>query len=355
MTVVVAVVILSLASPDFGGAARPFVGPRTEDITDAPAFEDGPWPVFEDSGTITMSSDNRVPVDVFYPGYDRYLDRIERDQAAPFPVIIFSPGFGAPARNYEDYLTMWASWGFVVAGVSWQYEDDRNRDVAYQDHDEVLTLLDNMASDWRSPFYNVPDTSTCGAVGHSRGGRAAFMSSSAESRIIAVSAWMPTLDNASEVRPSVSKLLFGGSDDDIAPPEVWLIPLYESSEEPIVYIELYDGDHSTERDLHPVITLDLFKYHLLGDRSVEGDIYGDDIKGRAEGGEFRLRMKLDGEVYDSVPPATNDPNVPDDGDLGGLGSAYVIAFILLLVATVVLVRYPGYRRILQALRVGKDT
>jgi dienelactone hydrolase len=313
----------------------------------APDLDDGPWPVLLDRGYVEMSSGPRVPVDVLYPGYTRLRDRPARDEAAPFPVIIFSPGFGAPALNYESYLSYWASWGFVVAGVSWQYEDDREQDVAYRDHGLVLTLLDEMATDIFSPFYQVPDTSTCGAVGHSRGGRAAFMSSSAETRISAVSAWMPTLNNSDQVRATAWKYLFGGSEDDIASPEEWLLPLYNSSEEPIVYLEVNGGDHSTDADIHPVMTLDFFRCHLLGDASVEDDIYGDGVKTRAESGEFRLRMKMDGEEYDSIPSPPEKPDGPSGGEGKSEASrSWSLVVVLFLVALAIVFILPSSRHMI---------
>ena len=319
-------------------------GPVPDLIPPVPLLENGPHTVFVDEGSVDMTSGYNVQVDIHYPGYEGIRGRLDRDQLAPFPVIIFSPGAGAPASNYESYLNMWASWGFVVAGVSWEYEYNRDEDVAYRDHGKVLTLLDEMDDDWRSPFYNVPDISTCGAVGHSRGGRAAFMSSSAEARILAVSAWMPTLDNASEVRGSASKILFGGTDDEIAPPDTWQDPLYNSTEEPIVYLVLQGGDHSTDADVHPTITLDFFKFHLKGDSSVETDVYGAGIRGRAESGEFRLRIKQDGGKYDSAPPPPDDPGEGDDEGTTGFPGGVLIVILLLIAVVVILIRFPKYRQ-----------
>jgi hypothetical protein len=112
---------------------------------------------------------------------------------------------------------------------------------------------------------------------------------------------MPTLNDSLAISTGSSLQLFGGDADDIAPPNDWQDPLYESINEGIIYIEVFGGDHGTDRDLHPVMALDLFKFHLKSDRSVESGLQGTELKGRAEAGEFRLRMKIDGEVYDSHP------------------------------------------------------
>ncbi len=279
-----------------------------------------------------------IPVDVviYYPGYDRWLNKYYRDQAGPFEVVIFSPGFGTPADAYEIYLDYWATWGFVVAGVSWEYENDRAEDVAYKDHGKVLELLDQMASegDWRNPFNGVPDTSHVGAVGHSRGGRAAFMATSQENRIQCASAWMPTLNDSLAVSGGASLQLFGGDADEIAPPDEWQDPLYESIGDGIVYIEVFGGDHGTDRGLHPVMALDLFKFHLKGDSSVESGLQGDELKGLAEAGEFRLRMKIGGEEYDSHPELSEGPEENPSSD-GSSGSLITLGLVVILgVATI---------------------
>ncbi len=281
-----------------------------------------------------------IPVDVviYYPGYDRWLDKYYRDQAGPFEVIIFSPGFGTLADAYEVYLNYWASWGFVVAGVSWQYESDRANDVAYKDHGKVLDLLSQMATEGSllEPFNGIPDTDHVGAVGHSRGGRAAFMATSQEGRILCASAWMPTLNDSLAVSEGTSLQLFGGDVDEIAPPDEWQDPLYRSIDDGIVYVEVFGGDHGTDRDLHPVMALDLFMFHLKGDRSVESGLQGDELKGRAEAGEFRLRMKMGGEEYDSHPELSEVPGESPSSD-GSSGS--LIAFGLVVVLGIAVVAF----------------
>jgi dienelactone hydrolase len=300
--------------------------------------------VATDTGFVTMTSGEHVTVHIYYPGYDRWLDKYYRDQEGPFEVIIFSPGFGTPATAYEEYLECWASWGFVVAGADWEYEYDRAEDVAYRDHGKVLELLDQMASegDLRDPFYGVPDTDRAGAVGHSRGGRAAFMATSQENRILCASAWMPTLNDSVAVRDGASLQLFGGEEDEIAPPDEWTDPLYDSVERDIVYLEVFGGGHGTDRDLHPVLALDLFQYHLKGDGSVASGLQGDELKGRAQAGEFRLRMKLGGEEFDSHPELTEEPRSPTAED-GSSTSGLVILILVLIGGTAIFMRYEGER------------
>jgi len=286
-----------------------------------------------------MTSGIPVDVVVYYPGYDRWLDKYYRDVAGPFEVIIFSPGYGTPADAYVEYLNYWASWGFVVAGVSWEYENDRADDVAYMDHGKVLALLSQMATEGSliDPFNGVPDTDHVGAVGHSRGGRAAFMATSQEGRIQCASAWMPTLNDSLAVDDGASLQLFGGEVDEIAPPDEWQDPLYNSIDDNIVYIEVFGGDHGTDRDLHPVMALDLFMLHLKGDSSVESGLQGDELKGRAEADELRLRMKMGGEEYDSHPELTEVPEESPSTEGSSESQIGLGLFVVLIVGAVTFV------------------
>ena len=326
-------------------------GPERPMVMGPLALDSGPWPVLMDSGDVLMTSDIPVRVDIYFPGYERWLDKYLRDQAGPFEVIVFSPGYGTPANAYEDYLNYWASWGFVVAGVSWEYEDDRADDVAYMDHGNVLDLLDQMASegDLRDPFYGVPNTGRSGAVGHSRGGRAAFQATSQEGRILCASAWMPTLNDSLAVGGQASLQLFGGDADEIAPPDEWQVPLYDSIDDDIVYIEVFGGGHGTDRDLHPVMALDLFMYHLKSDSSVESGLQGEELKGRAESDEFRLRMKVGGEEYDSHPELSEEPKTPHGDDTSGSGG--VVLFLVIAMGVVILIfglHNERYKRVFRA-------
>lgn len=251
--------------------------------------------------TISMTSGPEITVTVFYPGYRGPLERYFRNQDAPFPAVVFSPGYGGSAIDYRFFLEDLASYGFVVAGASWSYESDREKDTAYIDHTQVLDRLEQYDDDSNSPLYGLVDTGRCGAFGHSRGARAAFMASGVDERIRNIVAWMPTLNNGSGINQNSNKLLFGGDNDDIASPEEWLDPLYYSSKEPFVYVNVFNGDHQPTEDIHWDITLKFFRYYLLDETNLESEIYGEDIKHRAESGEFHLRIMNEGEVYDSHP------------------------------------------------------
>jgi dienelactone hydrolase len=249
-------------------------------------------------------SGSQVSVTVYYPYSMRPLVKYKINQEAPFPVVVFSPGAGGPATDYSSILTELASYGFVVAGASWNYDNDREKDTAHDDHTDLLDLLEEYGNDINTPIYGLVDTDRCGAFGHSRGGRVAFMASGSDDRIDAVAAWMPTLNNASHVEQSVSKYLFGGDEDEVVPPDEWLDPLFKSCEETIAFVNVFGGNHQPEQEIHIDLTMKFFRYHLKGEESLEDELYGLGIRERAESGEFHLRMKWHGDEYDSHPDLT---------------------------------------------------
>ena len=298
----------------------------------------GEYRVSEWEFTITMTSGPEITVTVYYPGYRGPLQRYLRNQDAPFPVVVFSPGYGGSAPDYRYFLEDMASYGFIVAGASWSYEQDREMDTAHIDHTKVLDDLEQYNDDSNSPLYSLVDTGRCGAFGHSRGARAAFMGSGVDDRIKNIAAWMPTLNNGTGVDQKANKLLFGGDNDDIASPEEWLDPLYYSSKEPFVYVNVLNGDHQPTEDIHWDITLKFFRYHLLGEASLETEIYGDDIKQRAESGEFHLRIMKEGEEYDSHPhlsiiPITEEEEkeVKETKDLPYFGINTILIMLFLFI------------------------
>lgn len=191
--------------------------PAADGGADDPAFaEDGPFEV----GVTTLELDDTL-VEVWYPAadgasdgaeeasYDQldalpaelaaaapaFLETIDvapedlvtampdtyRDVASsadgPFPLVLFSHGFGSYRLDASAIMQGIASWGFVVAApdhlnrgraavVTGSSEGDTEADVQ--------TLLDTiqLVGDAQGPLDGLADTDTVGAVGHSAGGRA---------------------------------------------------------------------------------------------------------------------------------------------------------------------------------------
>ena len=347
VTIQALVMIAIIAAPLFHIAQAGEPANEESPLQDNP----GPYPVSTLNAIIPLSTGEDGYLIVYYPGYSSRIERLQRITEGPFPVIIFSPGFGTDAQEYEEYLEPLASFGLVVVGASWEYKEDREDDTVYKEHGTILNYLATQAADWRSILYRLPDTSRCGAFGHSRGGRTAFMASSVEPRIVAVAAWMPPLDNTSDVKNSIPKLLFSGDMDDVCPPDVWQDPLFAACDPPVVYVMRYNGDHSALPDVHGHITECFLRLHVLGESAMQSEVYGDKIKGKASAGEFRLRIKTADGEYDSAPEEVGAKTAPPSSGAGGPMTALVVLAAVCVVAAAFIFR----RRLLRLLGLPRGS
>ncbi len=107
---------------------------------------------------------------------DTYRD-VPASDDGPFPLVLFSHGFGSFRMDASALLRGIASWGFVVAAadhtergraamVTGSAKGDTAKDVA------VLMDTITLVGDATGPLAGLADTDLVGAVGHSAGGRA---------------------------------------------------------------------------------------------------------------------------------------------------------------------------------------
>lgn len=104
---------------------------------------------------------------------------VEASPDGPFPLVLFSHGFGSFRLDASALLAGIASWGFVVAAPQ-HIERDRaalvSNAVTRDPERDVQVLVDTIelvgAAD--GPLEGLADTEQVGAVGHSAGGRAAL-------------------------------------------------------------------------------------------------------------------------------------------------------------------------------------
>lgn len=132
------------------------------------------------------------------------------DRAA-WPVIIFSPGYGAPRAAYAGLLADLASRGYVVLALDHPYESavveladgrvvgpaplqarDEREGVPHMDHQVTVRMadmrfvLDQLTSGKDlKPLSGRLDLSRIAAIGHSFGGATAVLTASHDSRIVA--------------------------------------------------------------------------------------------------------------------------------------------------------------------------
>lgn len=102
---------------------------------------------------------------------------------APFPTVIFSPGFQISVNNYASYANRLASHGFLV--VSQTYRSAGNHP---QNRDDSIRLVDWLLKPTGNDAARVAgraDPKRIGATGHSLGGKTTFLLAESDKRVLA--------------------------------------------------------------------------------------------------------------------------------------------------------------------------
>lgn len=182
-------------SPEDGGLQTPEVGidlgiedaARPEDLgtlfdagrADAGRSEvidpsrPGPFAVGRFSDVIRASSANDVPIDC----------RFGETSPEPRPLVLIAPGFGIGVEQYVRYADRLASHGFLACLVDYPtgllaHHAENARDLG--------AVLDALLAPGRVSPGGVPDPVATGLMGHSLGGKLAFLLAADDARVAAV-------------------------------------------------------------------------------------------------------------------------------------------------------------------------
>jgi predicted dienelactone hydrolase len=102
-----------------------------------------------------------VAVDIWHPTYRA---------RGPFPLLLFSPGFGNRSSQYLSQLEDLASHGYVVVGLEHSVDAlDSFESRAVLWAQDILAAKEEV---FRSPIREILDSRRIGAFGYSLGGRA---------------------------------------------------------------------------------------------------------------------------------------------------------------------------------------
>lgn len=175
--------------------------------------------------------------------------------AGPFPIVLFSHGFGASRLYYSHILTGIASWGFVVVAADYlergllaQATNSKIPDSPALDLRIMfssLTATESASARRSSPLYHVANPSKVAAVGHSAGGQTAFDALN-DQRVAMAVGWAPVGPSGP---PSHKPVMIIGEQEDVALTPATLTGEFHKFPGPTTFIEVSGEGHNTYTDI----------------------------------------------------------------------------------------------------------
>ncbi len=173
----------------------------------------------------------------------------------PFPVVLFSHGYGGERLYYSTLLTGIASWGYVVVsadylerGLAAQALKSTAKPTADQDSAVMRSSLAatvQASSDTSSPLHGAANSTLVAAVGHSAGGQTAFDALAAPAVKTAVG-WAPIGPAGS---PTSKPVMLIGAEGDTAVTPSYVKKTYAAFPGPKALVEISGEGHNTYTDI----------------------------------------------------------------------------------------------------------
>jgi len=173
----------------------------------------------------------------------------------PFPIVLFSHGFGASRLYYSHLLTGIASWGFVVVSADYLERgllaQATHATVADPPSQDLKTMFSSLSAtetasdDASSPLHGLADPHKVAAVGHSAGGETAF-DALRDRRVTMAVGWAPVGPSG----PSAHKpVMIIGAQKDVALTPDTLTREFDSFPGPTTFVEISGEGHNTYTDI----------------------------------------------------------------------------------------------------------
>ncbi|MCW2677051.1 MAG: chlorophyllase [Modestobacter sp.] len=252
-----------------GTAQQPHaVTDRVLDLRDDSRSTD---PTPESAGS-DATAGRALPTHLFYPA----------DGAGPFPVVVFSHGFGSTPEAYRDLLESWAAAGFVVAAPTFPLTSRGSAlvraDVLDQPADVSFVLTQVLALGTApGDLAGRIDTTHVAVAGHSAGAMTTLGvlgTCCRDSRVTAAVVLSGTLQafGPTIAAPGVPTLFVHGTADDVLPLADGQAA-YAAAPAARAFVELPGGTHSSpyddRSDPHAAavrtLTTDFLRWTLDGD------------------------------------------------------------------------------------------
>ena len=171
----------------------------------------------------------------------------------PFPVVVFSHGFGGFATQSAFLMTHLATWGFVVIAP-----DHPSRDIAavlsgkfsFNERDDVDDLRASVAALGGSAFRQSIDLNNLAALGHSAGADAVVRWSAGEPRVQGLIVMAGGVSGMSGKLPEPMRpILYMSADNDQIISAQSIASAYHASQSPKRLIALKDSGHLAFADI----------------------------------------------------------------------------------------------------------
>ncbi len=173
----------------------------------------------------------------------------------PYPVVLFSHGYGGERLYYSNLLVGIASWGYVVVsadylerGLAAQALGYKGKPTAADDsaimQSSLLATMQASASA-TSILHGVADPNRVAAVGHSAGGQTAFDALN-RARVSTAVGWAP--EGPAGTPSSKPVMLIGAEGDQVVPPAS-VKRTYDSFPGPKSLVEISGEGHNTYTDI----------------------------------------------------------------------------------------------------------
>ena len=173
----------------------------------------------------------------------------------PYPVVLFSHGFGGERLYYSNLLVGIASWGYVVVsadylerGLAAQALSLKTTPSAAFDQAIMLhslTAVEQASADSTSVLHGTVDPQKVAAVGHSAGGGTAFNTLD-DPRVATAIGWAPVAPAGS---PSKKPVMLIGAEGDQAVLPATVATEYHSFPGPSSLVEISGEGHNTYTDI----------------------------------------------------------------------------------------------------------
>jgi dienelactone hydrolase len=189
---------------------------------------------------------------------EAYADVAGSPTGGPFPVLLFSHGFGAYRMANSALTAGIASWGVVVASVDYSERGIQTQVTGGAKADpardkrlmlESLELVIAASNETGSPLNGIVDGSKVASAGHSAGGGTAFNALN-DPRIAVAIGWAPVGPSG---KPANKPTMIIGAEKDSGITPADLKELYASFPEPKRRVEVVNAGHNTFTDVCNVI------------------------------------------------------------------------------------------------------